>query len=131
MEKLIAELRPHLLQAGIPERQVTMPTADPEDIKIERYVQIFDWLSNFKTSDEFAAYLKVWRLRTPSQWQSYIDLDITGLQEQILLEKANAVLKRRWKRNRPCFFGRTFKPKGEGEEGSAEQDCAAEDSESE
>lgn len=86
-----------------------MPDAKPEDIKVERYVEIFDWLHKLKTGPEYLALLKVWKLVAPEVWQGYADHEIKGLQEQILLEKAQIALRKAWKQNRPFFFGRKFK----------------------
>jgi len=109
VENLLTEVRPHLLRAGVPQRQLTMPDATPDDIKVERFVEIFDWLHKLKTGPEFLALLKVWKLVAPDVWERYKLLDIKGLQEQILLEKAQIVLRKAWKQNRPFFFGRKFK----------------------
>lgn len=111
VEKLLMEVRPHLLRAGIPERQVTMPEAKPEDIKVERYTEIFDWLHKLTLSPEWTNLLKVWKLVAPEVWQGYIDSEIKGLQEQLLLEKAQIAIRKLWKLNRPFFFGRKFKVK--------------------
>jgi hypothetical protein len=109
VSKMLDGVRPHLLRAGIPERQLSMPTAEPVEIRIERYVEIFDWLHALTQSDEWAALMKAWKLRPEHIWEGYALHEIKGLQEQILLEKAQIAIRKRWKLDRPFFFGRIFK----------------------
>jgi hypothetical protein len=121
VELLLNEMRPLLAQAGIPERQLKMPDAKPEDIKTERFVEIFDWLHRLKLGNEYQQVAKVRRLVPEAQWERYQLFEITGLQEQLLLEQANIKLRKAWKHNRPHFFGRKFKSKDE-EAATTEQD---------
>lgn len=125
VEKLLTEVRPHLLRAGIPERQLKMPEAKPEDIKSERYVEIFDWLHKLKTGPEYTKLMKVWRLVAPEVWQGYIDNEIKGLQEQKLLEAAQIDIRKAWKLNRPFFFGRKFKSNGDSNENPTDEKSEA------
>ena len=109
VQALIDDMRPLLLQAGIPERQTNMPEADPEDIKSERYVEIFDWLHALRMSPEWEKTTKARALVPEYVWENYRLHEIRGLQEQIILENANIALRKAWKRSRPFFFGRKFK----------------------
>lgn len=130
VQALIDEMRPLLLQAGIPQRQVTMPEAEPEDIKSERYVEIFDWLHALKLSPEWDTTVKARALVKEDVWEMYRLHEIKGLQEQLILEAANIKLRKAWKRNRPFFFGRKFKkvkPNGEQDQ-SAVKDSNQENS---
>lgn len=114
VQNLIAEITPFLLKSGVPQRQVAMPhDTDPNIIPLEKYNEIFDWLHKLKLSDEMVAVLKVWSLLPPEIWARYDLFEVTGLQEQILLEKALAKFRKRWKLNRPSFFGRKFRVKGD------------------
>lgn len=88
-----------------------MPEAAPEDIKSERYIEIYDWLHRFTLGPAYQTLLKVWSLVTPRIWEGYERQGIKGLQEQILLEKAQIAIRKAWKQNRPFFFGRKFKVK--------------------
>lgn len=86
-----------------------MPEADPNDIPLTKYNEIFDWLHKLKLSEEYVRVLGVWKLVPEKQWAGYILHQVEGLQEQILLEKALVLLRKRWKQERPSFFGRKFK----------------------
>jgi hypothetical protein len=121
VKALLDKVQPHLLRAGIPERQLTMPDAEPAEIRIERYVEIYDWLHALTQSDEWTNLMKQWKLRPEHIWAGYELHEIKGLQEQILLEKAQILIRKRWKLNRPFFFGRKFKkgkPDGDGDSSS-------------
>lgn len=127
VENLLLEMKPLLSLTPIPKRQLEMPKADPQRIKTETYNKVYDWLHKVKMSDEYVAAYKIYRLIPPKQWTDYILYDITGLQEQILLEKAGAKLRDRWKEGRPSFFGRDYKHEeldceASGEDGVQETD---------
>jgi len=118
VKQLVEELKKFLLMSGVPERQVTMPEVDPDInvIPLAKFNEIFDWLHQLKLSDEYVKVLKVWALVPEHQWAGYVLHEISGLQEQILLEVALAKLRRKWKQNRPSFFGRKFTAKGSKDE---------------
>lgn len=104
--------------AGVPDRQYTMPEVDP-DINVipsSKYNEIFDWLHRFKLSDEYIIVTGVWSLVPEKQWAGYVLHEVEGLQEQVLLEQALAKLRKRWKQERPSFFGRKFTAKGSKDE---------------
>lgn len=130
VKSLIDELKPFLLKAGVPVRQVSMPECDPDlnVIPLEKYNEIFDWLHFLKLGPEFEAVLKVWNLLKPEIWARYELMEITGLQEQILMEKALAKFRKRWKLNRPSFFGRKFRAKGSNENDDSELESIEEES---
>jgi hypothetical protein len=86
---------------------------DPNVIPLAKYNEMFDWLHKLKLSDEWVAVMKVWNLVPPKQWAGYDLHEVTGLQEQILLDAALAKLRKRWKSERPSFFGRKFRAKGD------------------
>lgn len=109
VEKLLSDMRPLLLQAGIPERQTLMPTGrEPDRIKLEVYVEAFDWLHRIYTSGEWAATVKARKLVPEERWATYKAHGFTGLQEQLILESANIKLRKVWKFQRPSFFGKVY-----------------------
>lgn len=118
VKALIEELKKFVLMSGVPERQTLMPEVDPDInvIPLSKYNEIFDWLHRFKLSDEYVNTLKVWALVPEKQWAGYILHEVEGLQEQVLLEQALAKLRKRWKQERPSFFGRKFTAKGSKDE---------------
>lgn len=120
--KLLESVRFILVEAKVPEHQVMMPRmvigcgeveqtvpADPLRVKIETYVAAYDWLHNLSISAEYAAVVKVKALLPQHVWDMYILQEFRGLQEQILLDKAQIALRKLWKRNRPTFFGKVYK----------------------
>lgn len=127
VQRLIEELKPLLLESGVPERQVTMPEADPTWIVVTKYDDIFTWLHELKLSPEYEAAVRAWKLVKPEVWQGYKDHGFTGLQEQNILQAALAKLRKRWKLNRPSFFGRKFRDPASQDE-TSEQDTGSEDS---
>lgn len=109
VQKLIDELKFLLLKSGVPERQVTMPEASPQWIRPEKYIEVFDWLHNLKLSPEYLAAGKAWAMVKPDVWAMYELHGFTGLTEQLILQEALSNLRKRWKLNRPSFFGRKFR----------------------
>lgn len=120
--KLLGEMRFILIEAGIPERQVQMPRtlvgsgeveqtvpADPLRIQSDTYVKAFDWLHNLSLSDAYLGVLKVKSLLKQEIWDMYKLQGFRGLQEQILLDKAQIKLRKLWKQNRPTFFGKVYR----------------------
>jgi len=120
--KLLDSVRFILVEAKVPEHQVMMPRmvvgcgeveqtvpADPLRVKIETYVAAYDWLHNLSISSEYAAVVKVKSLLPQHVWDMYILQEFRGMQEQILLDKAQIALRKLWKRNRPTFFGKVYK----------------------
>lgn len=116
--KLLDELKFLLVESGVPEHQVRMPRtvigeaeqpADPLRIQSDTYVKAFDWLHNLSISDEYAKVVKVKALLSQHIWDMYKLQELRGLQEQILLEKAQIKLRKLWKQNRPTFFGKVYR----------------------
>jgi len=103
LESLMAELAPHLRRAGVSETQINI--AKGPNYKVHHYVKAYDWLHDFKLSDEYAEYDRVWAMRPPEVWLNYEMLGVEGLQEQVLLQEAGAVLIKRWRVKRPRMFG--------------------------
>ena len=120
VENLINEMRPHLLRANVPERQTTMPEGDAKRIHMKTYVKVFDWLHNLKLSDEYRGVLSIWNLLPEAIWTNYKTFGIKGHKEQILLEQAQAKLRKAWKQNRPSFFGRKIKDEQDTDQESAD-----------
>lgn len=114
LENLLSEMRPLLVDAGIPEKQVQMPIGKlPEDIKIDQYVKAFDWLHELKISREWEVLVAAKALLPQAAWANYKALNMKGLREQVILESAQALVRKAWRNKRPSFFGRTYKPKSD------------------
>lgn len=112
VETLLNEMKPLLVEAGVPERQVAMPKGrEPEEIKINQYSDAFDWLHDLKMSPAWESLLRAKALLPDHAWANYKAIGIKGSREQIILERAQAGVRRGWKQNRPSFFGRTYRPK--------------------
>jgi hypothetical protein len=115
VEKLLDELRFVLVESGVPEHQVQMPRtdngdpADPLRIQSDTYIKAFDWLHNLSISSAYAGVLKVKALLPQHIWDMYKLQGLRGLQEQLLLDKAQIKLRKLWKQNRPTFFGKVYK----------------------
>lgn len=121
---LLDELSFLLIESGVPQHQVRMPCGrQPEEIKLERYVEAFDWLHRLASSREYAAVQKAKLLRPQQIWDAYKAHGFKNMQEQVILEKAQENLRRLWRTNRPSFFGRIYR--------EPEQDSTEENSERE
>jgi hypothetical protein len=112
VESLLNELRPLLVEAGIQEHQVKMPTGrEVDEIPIPQYVKAFDWLHELKISREWEVLLAAKALLPQLAWDNYKALGMRGLREQVILESAQLAIRKAWKDKRPSFFGRHYKPK--------------------
>lgn len=116
VESLLLDMKPLLVEAGVPERQVKMPANRPADeIKIDQYTKAFDWLHLLYTSPEWEALVKAKAQLPQNVWDRYKAHRITGLEEQKILEAAQLGIRRAWKINRPSFFGRVYKERPDGD----------------
>lgn len=113
VEALLWQMRPLLVEAGVPERQVQMPTGrDPSEIKIPQYVKAFDWLHELRISREWQTLVAAKALLPQSAWDNYKAMGMHGLREQLILESAQLAIRKAWKTKRPTFFGCKYKPRG-------------------
>lgn len=114
VEALLTEMKPLLVEAGIPERQVKMPEGKPaEEIPIDQYVKAFDWLHKLATSPEWYELHRIKALCPDHVWANYKAMQITGLREQLMLQACQFEIRKLWKNKRPSLFGRVYKPKAE------------------
>jgi len=95
-------MKPLLKQSGIPVKQINI--RNPK-AKIDTLLKAFDWLHNVKMSKEYERMEYVWNLVEPNTWDLYEKLNIEGLREQDMLEKAKKDLLKLWRTNRPKIFG--------------------------
>lgn len=124
VEAMLGRMQFLLLESGIPMRQVQMPlvrySTDVEgsfqfrpkpadEIKLEQYVEAFDWLHRLYTGGAWLGVERAKKLRTQEIWDTYKAHGFRGMQEQIILERAQLALRKAWKTNRPSFFGRVYR----------------------
>jgi len=101
---LLADMLPFLERSGI---IILMPTGDITQIKIDKYNEVFDFLSFLDSSEEWETVQNAWSLCTPERWAWYDDFDVTGLQEQQILNFACLHFAKLWRKHKPTgFFGR-------------------------
>ena len=101
---LLTDMLPFLERGGI---VVKMPIGDIAQIKIDKYNKVFDFLSFLDSSDEWEQVQNAWSLCTPERWKWYDDMEMTGLQEQLILDTACVRFTKLWRTNKPTgFFGR-------------------------
>lgn len=114
VKALLDEMSFLLIEAGVPARQVKMPEGRPPDqIKIEKYTEAFDWLHRLSQSDAMTAVQKAKALLPQEIWDNYKSFDINGLREQGILADAQLLLRKEWKKQRPYFFGRVYAAESE------------------
>jgi len=107
--KLLLELKPTLLLAEIPVKQLSVRKGNHSTKACGR---AFDWLHDIKMSVELKEYKSVRALLPEATWKHYTLFEIEGLREQILLEQAAQKLRACWRKKRPAMFNSDLKKKG-------------------
>lgn len=103
VERLLRSISSMLKLAGIPKHQINV--AQGPRYNSSHFARAFDWLHEFKLSDEFVALEYAWSLRPPEVWSHYEIIGVEGLAEQVILEKAKKAVQARWRQKRPRMFG--------------------------
>ena len=103
IQRLLDEVAPFLLMAGVPARQIRI--AKGIDYKIQTCAKAYDWLHQFSMSPELHEIKKVRALRPESVWEHYTLIGVTELAEQDMLRDAGIALIKRWRVKRPRLFG--------------------------
>lgn len=106
--ELLLELKPVLIKAGIPEKQLRIRRGKH---RVPACNRAFDWLHDIKLGTEYQEYKKVRALLPETTWDRYILFEIEGLREQKLHEQAAQKLRARWRRKRPAMFNSDLKKK--------------------
>lgn len=103
IEKLLDDMRPLLLAAGVPKAQVHMRRGA---FRINTCNVSFDWLHNIAMSTAYKDMVYAHGLRPQEIWDRYKLLEIEGLAEQVLLSRASKALLKRWRKQRPTMFAK-------------------------
>lgn len=103
---LLKKMKSLLVVAGIASTHIRMR---PGRHQIKTCAKAFDWLHELYISSEYKELEYIYSLRTPEIWKRYKILEIEGLREQVLLEKASKKLLKRWRNKRPALFGKNRK----------------------
>jgi len=98
---LLEEMKPMLIVAGVPKGQIRVRDGR---LQIKTLSAAFDWLHDFRMSEEFSELVKVRKLLPEATWKRYKLYEIDGLREQKLLEVAMKKVARKWKSKRPSVF---------------------------
>jgi hypothetical protein len=106
VKALLDEIGPFFKRAGV--HNAMMPTGDYMRIDAQKYIDVYDYLSDVGTSFEYGEVLKAWKLVTPDTWVQYDLFGLTGLQEQTILAVALENFKPLWREKPPGFFGKHF-----------------------
>lgn len=107
---LMKDIAPFLKRANLAESQYNMPIGDITQIKIDKYNEVFDFLDDLLKTEQWERVQNAWALCTPERWQFYDDHEMTGLQEQQILDFACFHLGKLWRETKPTgFFGRNEK----------------------
>jgi hypothetical protein len=106
LNELLLEMKPMLLVAGVPPKQINIRTKAP---KIDTALKAFDWLHDLKMSKEWDDLCYAWGLLPEETWARYAAFELEGLREQLILEKSQKALLKSWKTNRPKIFGTASK----------------------
>ncbi|KKN17631.1 hypothetical protein LCGC14_0963830 [marine sediment metagenome] len=106
LPKLLAEMKPLLVVAGVKKGQIDLSIAKPF---IKTAVAAFDWLHDLYMSPEYENMVKACALVPPETWERYKLLEIEGLAEQIILENASKELLKKWRTKRPRLLGKRKK----------------------
>lgn len=106
IKKLLAEVKPILIQIGVPLKQIRVRKGKHQ---IKACGRAFDWLHDLKISAEMAEYKGVRALLPEATWKRYDLFGIEGLREQKLLRQASQKLNARWRKKRPAMFNSDLK----------------------
>jgi len=112
INSLLEEMKPLLLVAGVPEGQIRVRDGR---LQIKTLSAAFDWLHNFKMSDEFSELIKIRKLLPEATWRRYTLYEIDGLREQKLLEVVTKKVAKKWKSRRPSIFNPNKKRRNDAE----------------
>lgn len=98
---LLEEMRPLLIVAGVPKGQIRVRNVRSQ---IKTLSVAFDWLHDFKMSEEFSELVNVRKLLPEATWKRYILHEFDELREQKLLVAAAKKVAKKWKSRRPSVF---------------------------
>lgn len=96
-------MKPFLVIAGVKKVQIDLSIKKPH---LKSATAAFDWLHDLFMSHEYLDLMMAYSLRPPKTWESYKTLEIEGLAEQVILEKASKKLLKRWRTKRPRLLGK-------------------------
>lgn len=99
---LLEEIKPLLIIAGVSAKQINIKNISA---KVDILLDAYDWLHEIKISKEYKDIEYAWGLLPEEVWKNYETFSITGLREQMILEKARKALLKRWRTKRPRIFG--------------------------
>lgn len=99
---LLELMRPLLMESGVPEDRLQMPTGD---VRRVRCGAPSTWIRELYDGPWMAAN-KIKRLLPQERWDYYKLQGFEDMREQLLLADALKVLRQAWKTGRPTFFGR-------------------------
>ncbi len=101
INRLLDEVRPILILAGVPEKCIKIKKSKH---RIDACNRAFDWLHELKISVEFAHFKRIRALLPESTWEKYKLFKIENLREQVLLRNAGRAILRKWTRKRPTML---------------------------
>jgi len=103
INKLLDEVRPTLLLAGVPKECIKIKKRD-KPYRIDACNRAFDWLHNLKMAYEFTDLIAARALLPEETWARYELFEIEGLREQGILVEAQRALLKKWTTKRPTMF---------------------------
>lgn len=112
INSLLDEMRPLLIVAGIPQKQIRIRDGR---LQIKTLSAAFDWLHDFKMSSEYEELVAVWGLLPEATWKRYKLFEIQDLREQVLLAEAVKKIARKWRSKRPGVFNANRKRRPDAE----------------
>lgn len=103
LKGLLSDMKELLVAASIPKSQINVRKGKH---KIDTYNKAFDWLHELFIHLDYRHHKYVYNLVTPETWKRYKIHNVTGLREQIMLQKSSKTIRALWKIKRPQIFGR-------------------------
>lgn len=98
-------------------KRIAMPSGDINQIKAEKYAEVFDFIHRFIGTEPYNDAIYAWKLLTPKMWANYKMVGAKGLREQKILEAALLGLRKWWKTRPTSFFGKHY------DDQSTQEDC--------
>lgn len=104
--KLHSEMKATTLEHGVPKSHLAFKTINIQQASDAALIDAIAWLRTTRDL-EYKSVIKAWNLVTPDTWVYYEQVQVTDMQEQVILDAARENLKQAW-RNRPLILQGSF-----------------------
>lgn len=97
LQTVRAEIRDHLIRAGIQESEINVPTRHLDKLTTEQIQELLLWHSEFRNGP-WTAVQTIWKLREPAFWENLMMFGQHKMREQKLLKVELKKLRIAWRK---------------------------------